>query len=200
MTNFRRKGQDISRVPFQADGKYVNYSVTRDELYELYKNHPLNYKLTDGQRATITGEAEAQTHDSGGTGTASEGMGRGSQGNVGGHEEGDLSKNTINDGKQGLLQGNSKRLPETAPSEVLQGTEEGRGSGRSSSVSGEKLPGTDGTQQQSAGREGSVLPGHADLLEPALVEFNGEDNDVNISKQVIFKIINMVKLKTQKSK
>ena len=74
--------------------------------------------------------------------------------------------------RPGILQGNSKRLSETAPSEVLQGTEEGRGSGRNDNLSGGTVSEADGTQQQRTGRQGDLLSGDADLLEPALVEFN----------------------------
>lgn len=88
----------INKAPFQS-GYYINYDVTHDELHKVYKYHPQNKSLTDGQRANITGEteAEAQTLDSGETGTVQTEHERGGQANIGENEEGYLSKNTISD-------------------------------------------------------------------------------------------------------
>ncbi|MBV5282171.1 MAG: DEAD/DEAH box helicase family protein [Paludibacter sp.] len=89
------------------------------------------------------------------------------------------TSNNTNDGKSSLLQSNSNRLPESEPQESAQGTDGIRGTGRGGELQNRTVSESNGTEQQSTGRKRTVLSGNADVLEPALVEFNAEDNDTN---------------------
>lgn len=80
-------------------------------------------------------------------------------------------------GKQRVLQRSNKRVSKPESPSILSGVEGEQRVGRGAGLEGNDVPGTDGKQQQSAGREGNILPGHADILEPALVDFNADDND-----------------------
>ena len=82
-----------------------------------------------------------------------------------------------------ILQTNSNRLPRTERAESVQGVERRQLSGRSSREQSETISKDDGVQRQSTRRGGSVLRRDADLLEPALVEYNIEDNDVESFNQ-----------------
>jgi N12 class adenine-specific DNA methylase len=83
------------------------------------------------------------------------------------------------DGKQGLLQSNNKRPLTGQSSTSTEGTGERKGTGGSTGLPGSKVSGTNEPEQQSTGRQGDILPGNADILEPALVEFNADENDIN---------------------
>jgi len=80
------------------------------------------------------------------------------------------------DGKQRILQRNNKRVSKPALPSLFDRMDEGGIEGNVG-LPGDKVSGTYGAQQQPTGRKGNVLPGDANLLEPALVDFNAEDND-----------------------
>lgn len=82
-----------------------------------------------------------------------------------------------------VLQTNSNRLPRTERTESVQGVERGQRPRKDSDVQSESLPTNDGEQRQSTGRQGDLLQRDAELLEPALVEYNVEDNDVESFNQ-----------------
>lgn len=88
-----------------------------------------------------------------------------------------LPKEIKSNGKQGLLQGNNKRVSKPAPPSLFDGVEGEQRTGGSIKPQIGEILGTNEEQQQPAGRERDLLPRDADLLEPALIEFNIEDND-----------------------
>lgn len=82
-----------------------------------------------------------------------------------------------------VLQTNNNRLPRRESTESVQGVEERERTRSRSREQSETISKDDGAQRQSTRREGSVLQRDADLLEPALVEYNIEDNDVESFNQ-----------------
>jgi hypothetical protein len=97
-------------------------------------------------------------------------------------EKGITTKTNDNGTKQRVLQGSRKRLHQATSPSLFDGVYEG-GAGGSDRAQGGLLSGSNGIQQQPTGREGSVLQGHANLLTPALVPFNAEDNDTQSFNQ-----------------
>ena len=95
------------------------------------------------------------------------------------------------------LQRNNKRLRQRERKKSLQKSDE-EGNGRDGRTQGDDLSGTDGKIGKTSNGQGGVLPTDADLLtpeekieqinqdaeqEPALVEFNLQDNNTNFAKK-----------------
>ena len=97
-------------------------------------------------------------------------------------EKGITTKTNENGTKQRVLQGSRKRLHQATSPSLFDGNDEGGFGGNDRGQSG-LLSESNGIQQQPTGREGSVLQGHANLLTPALVPFNAEDNDTQSFNQ-----------------
>lgn len=97
---------------------------------------------------------------------------------------GSIPKTNDNDNsKQRVLQGSNKRISRATQPDLFSGAEEGERTGGNVGTQSNALSGPDAAEQQPAGRTGSVLSGNADVLTPALVPFNAEDNDTQSFNQ-----------------
>ena len=96
-----------------------------------------------------------------------------------------ITKTTNDNGnsKQRVLQGSNKRLSGTAQPDLFGGVDSGEGTGGSVGTKSNAVSGSDASEQQPTGRTGSVLSGNVDVLTPALVPFNAEDNDTQSFNQ-----------------